>query len=288
MTIYSGLDNTWTKEYDSGREFVALRTWSATPAFNFDAGVDRSYTDSATNGNTWNDLTASGANVDLNGDGQSAPTFVGGSSNGYGSFDYDGVSDGSWCSPSHHTIFGNILNNYTYIIWALPDDTITLVSESNTGITGTSGQRWLIGPKNVGASGSTTSGMGISMGTNGIQVAEHSGAYLPILAKYDNGNTVSGGLISTTKFTQVVVVTTTAGSISGNPYHKIYINGSLVKSGLESSKSSVYANIDGPTIGYGSYGRFSGKIASVKLFNTALTDAQILREFKAYRWRYEV
>jgi len=285
MTIYSGLDNTWTKEYDAGREFVALRTWSTPPAFNFDAGVDISYTDSATNGNTWNDLAASGSNVDLDGNGQSAPTFVG---DGHGSFDYDGVSDGSWCSPSHTSIFGNISNNYTYIIWALPDDTITLYTEANNNTNGVSGQRWLIGASNVGGSGSTTSGMGISMGTNGIQVAEHAGGYLPILSKYDNGNTVSGGLISTTKFTQVVVVTTTAGSISGNPYHKIYINGALVKSGVESAKSTVYANTGGPTIGYGSYGRFSGKIASVKLFNTALTDAQILREFKAYRWRYEV
>lgn len=288
MTIYSGLDNTWTKEYDDGREFVALRTWSTTPAFNFDAGVDISYKDSTTNGNTWNDLTASGSNVDLDGAGQSAPTFVVGSSNGYGSFDYDGVSDGSSCSPAHSSTFGAITNNYTYIIWALPDDTITLVSESNSGTVGTGGQRWLIGAGLFGNTGGTTSGMGISMGTNGIQVAEHAGSYLPILSKYDNGNTVSGGLISTTKFTQVAVVTTTTGSVSGKPYHKIYINGALVKSGLESSKSTVYGNAGGPSIGYGSYGRFSGKIASVKLFNTALTDAQILREFKAYRWRYEV
>ena len=285
MTIYSGLDNTWTKEHDSGREFVALKTWSTTPVFNIDAGVDISYRDSATNGNTWNDLAGSGTNVDLNGNGQSAPAFVG---DGYGSFDYDGVSDGSWGSPPHNTTFGNISNNYTYIIWALPDDTITLHTEGNSNIVGTSGQRWLIGATNTGAAGDIYSGMGISMGTNGIQVAEHSGAYLPILTKYDNGNAVSGGLISTTKFTQVVVVTTTSGSTSGNPYHKIYINGSLVKIGVESAKAIVYANKGGPSIGYGSYGRFSGNIASVKLFNTALTNAQILREFKAYRWRYEV
>ena len=36
MTTYVGLDSKWTEEFDSGREYVALRNWSYLPKFNID------------------------------------------------------------------------------------------------------------------------------------------------------------------------------------------------------------------------------------------------------------
>ena len=158
-------------------------------------------------------------------------------------------------------------------------------TESNNSTQGTSGQRWLIGATLVGSSGGTEAGMGISMGTNGIQVCEHSGGYLPILTKYDNGNSTNGGKISSTKFNQIAVVTSNA-TLSGNPAHTIYINGEHAAGpGVDSAKSTVHV-AGGPKIGGGSYGDFSGKIGVVKLFTSALSADQVRNEFKAYRHRY--
>lgn len=282
MTTYVGLDSKWTEEFDSGREYVALRNWSYLPKFNIDGSVDNCYQSLALNGNTALDLSANGHNLNLNAT-SNPPTFATGSSNGYGSWDFDGVNDRGQISP---TVSG-VTNNFTYIIWALPDDTITLHSESNSSTAGTSGQRWLISASLVGSSGGTDSGMGISMGTNGIQVCEHSGSYLPVLTKYDNSsmtNMDNPGKISTTKFNQVAVVTSNS-TLSGNANHKIYINGELVRTGVDSAKSTVHVS-GGPLIGGGSYGNFSGKIGVVKLFTSALSDAQVRNEFKAYRHRY--
>ena len=282
MTTYIGIDDTWTKEHDSGREFVALRNWSYTPLLNIDGSVDSCYENLAINGNTAYDLSGNGYNLNLSPN-SNPPTFITGESNGYGSWDYDGVNDTSNIYSPGVT---GVSNNFTYIVWALPDDTITLKSETNTSTDGTTGQRWLIGASLVGVSGGTESGMGISMGTNGIQVSEHSGGYMPILTKYDNANTNgNAGRISSSDFNQVAVVTTTSGSTSGRAYHKIYINGELVRTGLESAKTDVYVS-GGPQIGHGSYGYFSGKIGVVKLFNYSLSDTQVLREYKAYKSRY--
>ena len=281
MTTYVGLDSKWTEEFDSGREYIALRNWSYLPKFNIDGSVDNCYQSFALNGNTAFDLSANGHNLNLNAT-SNPPTFVFGSSNGYGSWDFDGVNDRTQISPT----VTNVANNFTYIIWALPDDTITLYTEGNNNTSGTNGQRWLIGPSLVGSSGGTESGMGISMGTNGIQVCEHSGGYLPILTKYDNGNSTNGGKISTTKFNQVAVVTSNANTLGGNPAHTIYINGELASNyGVESAKSTVHV-AGGPLIGGGSYGDFSGKIGVVKLFTSALSEDQVRNEFKAYRHRY--
>jgi hypothetical protein len=282
MTTYVGLDSIWTESHDSGREFVALNNWSYLPKMNIDGSVDDCYQGLSINGGTALDLSGNGHNLSLSGS-STAPTFVDGESNGYGSWNYDGIDDRSTVSPG----VTGVSNNFTYIIWAKPDDTITLHSESNNTTNGTSGQRWLIGASLLGSSGGTESGMGISMGTNGVQVAEHSGSYLPILTKYDNANATSPNRIISNKFNQVAVVTTTSGSTSGNPYHKIYINGQPVKTGVESAKTNVHVS-GGPLVGYGSYGQFSGEIGVVKLFTSVLSEDQIRNEFKAYRHRYSI
>lgn len=282
MTTYIGIDNTWTKEHDSGREFVALKNWSYLPKCNIDGSVDNCYENLTITGNTAYDLSGNGFNLNLNHN-SNPPTYATGESNGYGSWDYDGVNDTSSISPA----ISGVDNNFTHILWALPDDTIFVNSENNNSTVGTGGQRYIIGAGLVGSTpGLPTSGMGISLGTNGVQVVEHSASYMPVLTSYDNAN-VNGnaGRISSTKFTQIAVVTTTSGSSSGNPYHKIYINGELVRTGVESAKATV-SLAGGPLVGHGSYGYFSGKIGVVKIFNYSLTDNQILREYKAYKSRY--
>lgn len=283
MTTYVGLDSKWTEEYDSGREYIALRNWSFLPKFNIDGSVDNCYQSNSINGNTAFDLSANAHNLNLNVT-SNPPTFGSGSSNGYGSWDFDGVNDRAQISPAAT----GITNNFTYIIWALPDDTINMHTESNSGTNGTSGQRWLIAASLVGSSGGNDAGMGISMGTNGIQVCEHSGSYLPVLTQYDNDsmtNMSNPNLISSTKFNQVAVVTSNS-TMGGNPAHTIYINGELASDyGVESAKTTVHV-AGGPSIGGGSYGYFSGKIGVVKLFTSALSADQVRNEFKAYRHRY--
>ena len=60
-------------------------------------------------------------------------------------------------------------------LWVIPLVTIGLVAESTSGITGTSGQRYVIDANWGGGSASFSddpiaAGVGLSVGTNGIQV----------------------------------------------------------------------------------------------------------------------
>ena len=61
-----------------------------------------------------------------------------------------------------------------------------------------------------------------------------------------------------------------------NKQPRIYLNGTLVRTGLTSPKTIVY----GPTvIGGGSYGNLNGTVDEVRIYNTALTAAQIRSHF---------
>jgi len=75
--------------------------------------------------------------------------------------------------------------------------------------------------------GTDDSGAGVSVGTNGISVIEHAYGYLPSLLVYDT---------PITDWTHIVVVYE-----NGQP--KLYIKGNLVRTGLQSTRSSTQAHI---------------------------------------------
>lgn len=151
------------------------------------------------------------------------------------------------------------VDNFTIEAWIKPTITHEIDAETITGTGGTLGQRYLFGADHRGAEG----GAGISAGTNGISVYEHGASYMPALAVYS-------GTISSTQWTHIAVV-------YANKKPSIYVNGVLVRTGLTSPRTHVYA----PTrIGGGTYGYFPGTVDEVALYNGALSAADILQHYQ--------
>ncbi len=146
-------------------------------------------------------------------------------------------------------------NNFTIEAWVKPTTTHEIDAEATSGTTGVSGQRYLFWPNSGGASNSY---VGISVGTNGVSVYEHGDAYMPALAVYS-------GTISSTDWTRITVT-----YINKQP--RIYVNGTLVRTGLTSPRTNVYAP---NTLGGGAYGYFPGGIDEVRVYHRALTDAEV-------------
>ena len=146
-----------------------------------------------------------------------------------------------------------LANTFTMEFWVNPSSTRASTPVSNTGISGTTAQRYAIYPAQSG----TNSGAGISVGTNGISVFEHGNSYLPSFIVYD---------ASITGWTHVAVVYTAKAP-------KLYVNGILVASGPTSLVPSVYPSIG--TGGNGSYGDFTGGLDNIRIWNGALSATEI-------------
>jgi GT2 family glycosyltransferase len=151
-------------------------------------------------------------------------------------------------------LLSNIRNNFTYEFWIKPDGKHNIVRESTSGIHGIKGQKFLIAP---GKSSSSTAGIGISVGSNGISVFEHAPRHFPALLVYD------GTIIDWVHLALVVRDKT--------PY--LYLNGQLVKKGLKSSMNEVVAS--GVFGAHDCYGGYRGSLSELRLWNYAREDHQI-------------
>ena len=162
---------------------------------------------------------------------------------------FDGVND-----QVVNNGIANLTNNFTISFWAQPTTTHEIDSENTTGIGGTSGQRYALWPlwhTNGHA------GAGVSVGTNGVSVYESSDYYMPATLVYSG--TLSG-------WTHVAVV-------YENKQPKLYINGSLVRTGLTSPMSFVHIN---PLeIGGDVYGYYGGKLDEIRVYNRSLSAAEV-------------
>ncbi len=146
-------------------------------------------------------------------------------------------------------------------------------SESQTGVGGVSGQHYLFWPNYPSDSSRSPypgdrlvdAGMGVSLGTNGISVYEHGSSYMPTHAVY------SGSL--GTDWNHVIVVYN-----NKTPY--IYLNGVLVRTGLQSTRQNVYAPI---RLGVGQYGHFQGIVDEVVLYDRALNATDVRSRCEAIR-----
>jgi len=136
--------------------------------------------------------------------------------------------------------------------------------EATSGTTGTSGQKYLFGANIIGGS---QAGAGVSLGTNGISVYEHSGGYMPAIAVYNPAAKSPVQPQLGTGWNHVVVTYT-------ETQPRIYLNGHLVHTGLMSPMYDVFA----PTqLARGSYGAFAGTIDEVAIYDKALTRTEILQ-----------
>jgi hypothetical protein len=147
-----------------------------------------------------------------------------------------------------------ISNSYTMEFWALPSAARAFTKESQSGISGSAGQRYAIFP-NKGENGYV--GSGVSVGTNGVSVFEHGGSYLPALLVYDT---------PITTWTHVAVV-------YSNSQPALFLNGSLVHVGLPSSRiSNPSTSLGEQDYGYGFY---AGLLDEVSIYDRALTQGEI-------------
>ena len=101
----------------------------------------------------------------------------------------------------------SVADTFTYEIWCSPTNTHQIDTQSTTGFSGNTGQRYLIHPANVSNSISNwynSADIGVSIGTNGVSVYEYrsdsaNGVFhMPALL-------VASNTVSPERFTQVVV-----------------------------------------------------------------------------------
>ena len=146
-----------------------------------------------------------------------------------------------------------VANNFTIEFWAYPTETIALPAEATSGIAAISGQRFVNSPA---ANGGNNSNAGVSVGTNGVCVAEHGGGYLPVILTW-------AGTI--TDWTHIAIVYT-------NKTPSLYINGVLTHTGLTSPKDNVYPATNNYGGGLGYYG---GYLDELRIWDNALSGATI-------------
>ena len=175
---------------------------------------------------------------------------------------FDGVND--YVSVS--APFSNITNTFTMELWVNPSVTHEIYGEGNSGVAGTSGQKYAIYPPQGDITwGSGHAGAGLSIGTNGVSFYEHAGDYMPPILVWQ-------GNISA--WTHIVV-------IYENKQPKLYVNGNLLKTGLTSTKTFIHPGVgtdDG--IGGGYWGYFNGLIDEVAIYDRALTDTEIQQHYQ--------
>lgn len=151
--------------------------------------------------------------------------------------------------------YPDITNNFTIEFWARPSAGMQESQESNDGIEPAhmQGRFAIFPPQGTDAYGSGHATAGISVGTNGVSVYQHSANYLPSVLVYT---------APITNWTHVAV-----SYASGTP--SLYLNGDLVAVGLPT--------ISGITVHPGSglggeitrldFGRYAGDLEDVRIWN---------------------
>jgi hypothetical protein len=122
-------------------------------------------------------------------------------------------------------LFTNIQNTFTIEFWSKPGGTHGIDKESREGLSGTSNKRYVITPVH-GAfrdGDSSRAGVGISVGTNGVSVYEHTTGYIPAVLVY---------ITTLEDWNHIAVV-----YVNKTPF--LYINGQFVRKGLRSKKNAV-------------------------------------------------
>ncbi|OXM83057.1 LamG-like jellyroll fold domain-containing protein [Paenibacillus rigui] len=153
-------------------------------------------------------------------------------------------------------LFLHVINHFTYEFWVKPGTTQSLPVESTTGISRSEELRFVIAP----GFGETENqaGLGVSIGTNGISIHEHTDHYLPATLVFP---------AHIYDWTHVAIVYS-----NNTPY--LYLNGVLRKVGLKSPKSMVYAS--GVFGSLKPYGSFIGSVDDIRIWSTVRTREQIL------------
>ncbi|MBL7544229.1 MAG: fibronectin type III domain-containing protein [Bdellovibrionaceae bacterium] len=193
----------------------------------------------------WNDSSGNARHFSQN-TGSLKPKYVTNQLNSRGGLQFDGIDDNMMFNSEYAS------NNFTIFVVTRATASHENDFESSSGINGTTGQRYLFYPTQAGA---VDSGIGISLGVNGIGVYDHGDAHMPALAVHSATLTSAHSL--------------TVSVSSKTP--SIYLNGSLVRAGITSPRANVWSPkvLGGDTPGY-----FQGEVFEVIIFNRTLTPTE--------------
>lgn len=179
---------------------------------------------------------------------------------------FDGASNRHVLLPADiQNLPGLTADNFTQSVWVKPGKAHQIDPQSSNSTTGVSGQNFALYPSLNTATWNWNTGgyagAGISVGTNGVSVYEHAGAYMPPVL-------VWVGAVSSSEWTHIAVVYN-----GGIP--SLYVNGEFKKTGVAGTHPD-HANVV-PTFAIGSptYGNYQGGVDEYKIFAGPLNDAQI-------------
>ena len=223
--------------------------------FHLDAGNTRSYSGSGVN-----------VNCLVGGTGGTLVNGAGFTSTNSGLFFFDGIND-YIDIPFSGTGISCLFNNFTISFLARPFFTITASTESTSGAPGIAGKRYIVEPRY--AEMANAAGWGVALGTNVIEVLEHTAGHLPVLLSY------SANITGINHFTVV----------SDNKTPLVYINGNLVRTGLTSAKNLTTFYLDTNLGGY-IYGYNPCHILNYSIYNRVLSQQEILQNYNATKGRY--
>lgn len=160
-----------------------------------------------------------------------------------------------------------IYNNFSISFICKPSTSITIRTESTSGATGTSGQRYIT-ENTKAADGQSNGAPLISVGTNAIQVFDHGDGYMPCLLSYP---------VEVSSIINLCVVYSEKKPI-------LYLDGILVRSGLTSQRANMELAFPGICSTF--YTPFSGNVYALKLYNRTLSPEEVLQNYEALKSRY--
>jgi len=185
---------------------------------------------------------------------------------------FDGVSDAVLVRSGER--LREITNRFTIAFWALPLSPRQTDTASTMGVSGTAGQRYAFGPQQGGiAFGSPDhAGVGISVGTNGVSVYEHSDGYLPAALVHD---------IPLAGWTHIAVTYEWQQKdlMSGTPegwYPVLYLDGVPVTTGRVSPKSFLHCVPEDLGASSSGYGAFHGRLEDVRIYDRTLPPSRVM------------
>ncbi|MCX6006581.1 MAG: hypothetical protein NTZ34_04875, partial [Chloroflexi bacterium] len=182
---------------------------------------------------------------------------------------FDGVDDTVY-TPKHFT---SAVNDFTFEAWIYPMSSDLVYPESLRGNTGLTGPKYLFFPSWGGDSSTGRAGVGLSVGTNAVNVYEHAVAYYPVVLSWQ-------GDLNGWKHIALVYK---------NRQPNLYVNGQLMNVGLTGLKNAVYLGMEGPDtrgIGGHEFGHFKGLIGEIGIYNRALSGQEINAQYQSEADRY--
>ena len=184
------------------------------------------------------------------------PKYISNAINNLPAVQLDGFDDGLYTSLS--TGANAIINNFSVFV----------VAQANAPHGGDASKKFLLFPTLATTAG--FAGAGISMGTNGISFYEHAPSYMPALLVYSAA--LSKPLVLLMEY--------------NNKTPKLYINGTLVKTGLTSSKNVVPPYAIGGASAGSAYGVMSGYVGEVIIFSEVLkaSDRDYVTDYLKKKW----